>query len=47
MAENLQPSGWWLVVPPAFLAGFAQPQQSKEYGFVPSAVNEALHLSGK
>jgi AraC family transcriptional activator of pobA len=47
IVENLQLTGWWLVVHPDFIASSSLGKHMKEYDFFSYAVNEALHLSEK
>jgi len=42
---DLKLSGWWLVVHPDFLTGYALSQAIGKFGYFSYASNEALHLS--
>ncbi|WP_342448239.1 hypothetical protein [Pedobacter petrophilus] len=45
IVADLKLSGWWLVVHPDFLNGYALSQSINKYGFFSYGANEALHLS--
>lgn len=47
LTENLQLSGWWLLVHPDFLRHYPLGKRIAEYGYFSYAANEALHLSAK
>jgi AraC family transcriptional activator of pobA len=47
ITDDLQLSGWWLVVHPEYIRGYPLGKRIKEYGYFSYAVNEALHLSVK
>ena len=47
ITEEMQLTGWWLVIHPDFLCNYPLFKKIREYGFFSYAVNEALHLSEK
>jgi AraC family transcriptional activator of pobA len=47
IVEDMQLSGWWLLIHPDFLRPYTLGKRIADYGYFSYAANEALHLSAK